>query len=1089
MEKEQPPQFKLLDGQATGLSFINHLEPTLHFNIFNNMYFYNGAGVSAGDVNNDGLIDLFFTSNQEANRLFLNEGNIRFTDVTEEAKIGGLSGWSSGTCFVDINNDGLLDIYVSQIGDFGIVTGKNQLYICLGLNDSGIPVYEDQAINYGLDLIGFSTQASFFDYDLDGDLDMYMLNHSLHQNGTFGQRHTFVGTKHPTAGDKLMRNDGSRFIEVTMEAGIESSVVGYGLGVVTGDVNLDGWPDIYIGNDFHENDYLYINQQDGTFRELLTEQIQHTSRFSMGVDMADINNDGFGDIISLDMHPYDPITLKSAQGENALDVFNFKLRYGYAQQYAFNNLQLNRGNGTFSEIARFAGIFATDWSWAPLFLDFDNDGYKDLFVSNGIPRRMNDLDYINFRMNSDLRWKANANDLDAEDLLLVEKMPRIKLPNKFFHNSGKLQFEEFQTQIHGNLPSYSNGAVYADLDNDGDLEIVVNNIEDKPFVYQNLTIENGASGKDYVALKLSGTPNNINAIGTKVIIYKGSEKLFYEYFPTRGFQSSMLTPLHIGLGDIDEVDSLLIIWPDHGYQVITHPDHNQTLDLKWEKGLPQFDFGKLHKEPVSPFEMVDITTKTRLEYEHKENPFLEFRREGLIPHMVSSEGPALAIGDLNADGLEDVFLGSSKHKTSAVFIQTPEGTFENRTPVEILNDSLFEDVDAVFVDIENDGDLDIAVASGGNEFWNDEEPRLQRIYFNDGDGSFFVDKEIFGETFLTASCVLPADFNKDGLVDLFFGARAVPWNYGKTPKSYLFENKGDGHFEEVTKKYSDKLAHAGLVKNGAWADIDQDGDSDLILALEWDAIQVYVNQGNSFEKRKLNDLNGWWNYVLPYDFDQDGDIDILAGNLGKNSKLRPSKTEPVRLYINDFDGNGQIEQVLTYYLAGREIPFANHEETTTQLESVKKNFLLAQDFAKASLHDLFGEKELSEAELLEVNTFESVLLENIGGDLEFQTHILPDELQLSTLNAAALFDFAGKGSSKIVLGGNFYDNNIAMGRYDASYGHILTISENSDLTVFPIGNLNIKGQVKRIERIQIGGENCLIIAKNNAMLQVIKHVR
>ncbi|MCB9301316.1 MAG: VCBS repeat-containing protein [Lewinellaceae bacterium] len=1082
-EGKEGYQFELLRKDATGLDFENVLKPTSEFNVFNYMYFFNGGGLAAGDFNKDGLVDLYFTSNMGPNKLFLNEGGLKFRDVTDQAGLAGMDGWTTGASVVDINNDGLLDIYVSQMGDFQNIRGQNQLYICTGI-ENGVPVFEDQAVQYNLDLVGFSTQAVFFDYDLDGDLDMYQLNHSLHANGTFGQKKEFVNTVHPMAGDKLMRNDGDTFTNVTVAAGINSTVIGYGLGVVTGDINLDGWPDIYIGNDFHENDYLYINQKDGTFKEMLPEEMMHTSRFSMGVDMADINNDAFNEVISLDMLPSDPFILKTSLGEDDYALFHFKVGYGYNHQYARNNLQLNNGDGTFSEIGIFSGVFATDWSWAPLFLDFDHDGYKDLFISNGIPRRMNDIDYVNFRADNAIRYKANTNNLENSDLVVVEKMPRVKLPNKFFHNGGGLRFQDMANSIKGDLPTFSNGAIYADLDNDGDLDIVVNNIEDEPFLYQNLEIDNKKEGRNYLSFTFHGPPRNINGIGASVVVFKGKEKLFYQNFPCKGYQSSVEAGLHIGVGDASQVDSIVVIWPDQSYQMLSDIAYNQKTELKWQPGLPHYDYHILSTRPAPAWEVEDVTSAVALDYVHKENPFVEFNREVLIPHMVSTEGPALAVGDVNGDGLEDVFLGSAKRGHSRLYFQVPGGKFQDRSPQVLLLDSLFEDVDAVFADLENDGDLDLVVASGGNEYWGEHEALVQRAYINDGKGNFTVDKSLFKGAFMTASCVLPADFNGDGLVDFFFGGRAVPWNYGKTPTSYLFENKGNGQFENVTVQVADGLENVGLVKNGTWADMDEDGDPDLVLAMEWGPVEFFLNDGGRLKKQPLNEMKGWWDFVLPYDFDQDGDMDLLAGNLGDNSKLRPTPEEPVRLYVNDFDDNDQIEQILTYYLDGKEVPFANYKELTKQLVSLKKKYLYSRDFAKASMSELFGEEKLASAKVLEANTFQSMYFENTG-DLQFKAHPLPDVLQFSTLNAAGLYDFNGDGKQEVLLGGNFYENNIELGRYDANYGNVLAIGANGDFQLDPVGSLRIKGQVRRIRPITIDGKFCFILARNDGPVLVI----
>lgn len=1084
IQNNDAPQFTLLKKEQTGLDFVNTLEQSPDFNVFNYMYFFNGGGLAGGDFNQDGLIDLYFTSNMGDNKLFLNNGNLQFKDVTALAGLEGRDGWTTGASVVDINNDGLLDIYVSQLGQYQVMSGRNQLYICEGIKD-GIPQFREAAAEYGLDLVSFSTQATFFDYDRDGDLDMYQLNHSLHQNGTFGRRKTFQDERHPLAGDRLLRNENGKFVDVSQEAGIYSSVVGYGLGVVTGDINLDGWPDIYVGNDFHENDYLYLNNQDGTFREVLTEQMNHTSRFSMGVDMGDINNDGWSEIISLDMLPYDPFILKSSLGEDGFSIFRFKLGHGYNPQFARNNLQLNNGNGTFSEIGIFSGVHATDWSWAPLFLDFDHDGYRDLFVSNGIPRRMNDIDYVNFKTNDELKYKEQFNDISEKELSYIEKMPQIKLANKFYRNSRDLKFEDIGVRVEQDAPSYSNGAIYADLDNDGDLDIVVNNIDNAPYLYQNLISEQPGEDHQYLSLDLRGNPGNRNAIGARVIVFKGSERMVKEHYPVRGYQSSMQTHLHLGVGQAAQIDSVLLIWPDGTYQPLEDLSFNTTTKVTWKLGLPSYDFTRLTPPKHYPMDFVDVTQEVGLEFKHEENPFVEFNREGLIPHMVSAEGPALAVGDVNGDGLEDVFIGSSKRRRSALFLQEASGKFSLQTPQSIIVDSIFEDVDAVFADIENDGDLDLVIASGGNEYRGTQEPMKQRAYINDGKGGF-IRKDLFPEAFLTASCVLPADFNGDGRVDFFFGARAIPWNYGKTPSSYLYENKGDGTFEEVTAKYADDLQEVGLVKNGSWSDIDLDGDQDLILAVEWEPLIIFRNDGNRFEKVPVNDAKGWWNFVLPGDFDQDGDVDLLAGNFGQNTKLDPSVEEPVRMFVNDFDDNGQIEQVLTYHLGGREIPFATYAELTKQMVSLKKRFLYSKDLAAASLSDIFGKEKLAEAKLYEANTFQSAYFEQVDGQLKFKMHYLPDTLQFSTLNAIASMENAEAGKSQFVVGGNFLQSNIEMGWYDANYGNVLTLGGEPFMNVQPLGDLRIKGEVRRIQPITINGRTCYIFAKNNDFIQVIR---
>ena len=1076
-------QFELLGKEDTGLDFENILEQSESFNVFSYMYYFNGGGIAVGDFNQDGLEDLFFTSNMGSNKLFLNEGNLKFKDVTIEAKMQGLPGWTSGACVADVNNDGLPDIYVNQIGDYETIQGHNQLYVNQGIKN-GIPVFEDQAAAYGLDLKGFSTQATFFDYDLDGDLDFFQLNHSLHQNGTFGPRKTFQGKQDPYSGDKLFRNDDGTFVEVSKEAGINSTVIGYGLGLAVGDINLDGWPDLYISNDFHENDYLYINQQDGTFSESLNEQMMHTSRFSMGVDLADINNDGWSEVVTLDMLPSDPYILKTSLGEDGFDIFHFKLGFGYNHQYARNMLQLNNTNNTFSEIGLFSGIFATDWSWAPLFMDFDHDGYKDLFISNGIPRRMNDIDYINFKSSDDdLNWKTQNNFMKNEELALVEKMPRIKLKNKFYRNNQSLEFDDLEGAIRNDQTTFSNGAIYADLDNDGDLDIVVNNIEDEPFLYKNLTIETPATEQNYIHLKLKGAPANRDAIGARLLLYKKSNRLIIENYPVRGYQSSVQSGIHAGIGDTTQIDSILLVWPDRSYQSLTTP-WNQKINVQWKESLPLFDFNRLREKPSPAFEFSDITQETKLEYVHEENPFVEFNREALMPHMTSTDGPALAVGDVNGDGLEDVFVGSSKRERSQLFLQKTDGSFSNSTPPVIFRDSIFEDVAAVFADIENDGDLDLIIASGGNEYKGKSEARKQRTYLNDGKGNLNR-QDLFPEIHMTASCVLAEDFNGDGLVDFFFGGRAQPYNYGMPPESCLMENKGDGVFEEVTDRYHESLKKIGMVKDGAWADFDKDGRPDLILAVEWEAPQIFLNRGKEFERQEVGDWKGWWNFILPADLDGDGDLDLLAGNTGKNSKLKPNMEEPLRLYVNDFDDNGQIEQILTYYLDGQEVPFANFAELTGQMVALKKKYLYAKDFAKASLKDLLGAKPLSKARVLEANTLASAWFEN-KGDGDFAIHELPDRLQWSSIETAYLRDLDQDSDPEVLLGGNFYECNIEMGRYDANYGNILSFTKDKKMSVNPLGALQIKGQVRRIHPIEIDGREVYILVKNDDALQLVQ---
>ena len=807
----------------------------------------------------------------------------------------------------------------------------------------------------------------------------------------------------------------------------------------------------------------------------------------MGVEIADINNDGWNDIYTLDMLPEDPYILKTSLGEDGFNQFKLKLGFGYQHQYARNNLQINNGNGTFSEVGMFANVYASDWSWGTLIFDFDWDGYKDVFVSNGIPRRMNDIDYMNFRLSDDnLKYKTSNNVLEKQEILdIVERIPTIKIPNKFYQNTGQISFTDIHQKILNDENTFSNGTAYADFDGDGDLDIITNNLFDTPFIYKNLTAEKRDTihtDKNFIFIKPIGSPNNIDAIGAKLIIKKkNGEQLIRENFPTRGYQSSVQEGLYLGIGKKELIEEIILIWPDHSYETIL-PKFNQVEAIRWRAGLPKFDFLNFYKK-TPQFNFKDITETTQLNYKHKENPFVEFNRERLMPHMVSSDGPALAVGDVNGDGLEDVFLGSAKFERSQLFIQQSDGTFEKNTPMAIVEDSIFEDVDAVFIDIDNDNDLDLAIAAGGNEFKGTSEPLKQRIYLNEGNGVFF-EKIYLPNAYVTASCILPTDINQDGKIDIFIGGRAVTSNYGVVPSSYLFLNKGNGEFEDVTDKYSKSLQKAGLVKDGKWVDIDKDGDEDLILATEWNPIQIYINENQQLIRHDINDMTGWWSFVMPYDVDNDGDIDLVAGNLGENTRFEPTKKEPVRMYLNDFDDNGKVEQILTYYMNGKEIPFANHAELTMQLPHLKKNYILSKDLARASLEDILGKKKLKTSIKYEVNTFQSMYFEN-KGNLKFDAKPLPDVLQWSSMESAFLQDLDADGIQDLLIGGNFYDSNIEMGRYDSNFGNVLKLNKEG-LKSFSLGEVSVKGQVRHIQSIRINGKSCFIFAKNNEPVQVLQ---
>jgi hypothetical protein len=1073
-------QFELLSADHTGINFSNRLTATSEFNMFQYMYFYNGAGVGAGDFNQDGLIDLFFASNQDQNRLYLNKGDFKFTDVTEQAQLPDDKGWSTGVSVVDINNDGLLDIYICRVAGFENLKVGNQLLICQGIKD-GIPYYKEEAGNYGLAFSGFSTQASFFDYDLDGDLDCFLLNHSIHHNGTFGRRDRFLNTYHEQSGDRFFVNENGSFTDKTKEAGIQSSVIGYGLGIVVSDLNADGWPDLYIGNDFHENDYLYINNRDGSFREELTSRTQHSSQFSMGVDAGDVNNDGLPDIISVDMLPADPQILKRSLGEDEYNLFMMKIGYGYHYQYTRNNLQQNSFSGQFKELGLYAGVAATDWSWAPLWADFDNDGQKDLFISNGIPRRLNDIDYVNFITNDNFQDKIRKAELKKEDMGLVEQFPQIKLPNAFFRNQGDFHFSENAFTVSNDQKSFSNGAVIVDLDNDGDLDIVTNNIDDLAFVYRNN--QQAADSSRYLQLDLKGPAGNRNAIGAAVLVCADTTRLYYEKYPVRGFQSSMEQYLHLGLGSI-RPDSVLIIWPDQTYFKLDSVSFNARKTITYQEGLPGFDKPAHLKQPLMA-NAIDLTGAANLKLVHKENPFVEFNREPLIPFMLSTEGPAMAVADINKDGREDFYMGSSKGTRAKVAVQLVNGTFAELQQPALEADSMYEEVDAIWLDINQDGQPDLLTASGGNEYYGGDSKLLPRAYLNNGKGQLTLLPDAFpSSVLLTASCIEAADFSGDGIPDLFIGGRAVPYDYGKQPASYFLVNNGQGKFIDQTQTRAPDNGLLGFVKNASWYDMDADGDLDLLLALEWGALTILENKQGKFSKRSLHPVTGWWNFLVPVDINKDGLPDLVAGNQGYNNRLKPTQEKPVRLYVNDFDGNGKVEQLLTYYIGEKEHFFANKMELEKQLPYLKKKFLLAGDFAKASLGDIIEPAKLQEAELLTADDFTSGYLIN-KGNWQFEWHAFPWEVQLSPYRSTELTDVNGDGWMDLLIGPNFYANSIQLGRNDAGMAAVLLNEKGTGFRYLP-WTTTLTGEIRKFAPIQVNKERLYLTVRNNDSLRLFR---
>lgn len=1080
--RDQDKRFEKLEASQTGIDFNNEIIPTPELNIFNYLYFYDGAGVAAGDLTGNGLPDLYFTSNSGENRLYLNKGEFEFEDITERAFEEGLPQyWSTGVTFVDINNDGLLDIYVSNVGGHMNFDGKNQLFINQGTDEMGIPWFTEEAAFYGLDLQGLATQAVFFDYDLDGDLDMFMLNHSVHSFGTYTYS-TLRQESHPLAGDKLMRNDNGTFVDVTEEAGIFNSPLGYGLGVGIADLNGDGWPDIYVGNDFHEDDYLYLNNGDGTFTEFLEEMIQHTSYSSMGNDLIDINNDGLMDIYSLDMMPEAYELQRTSVIEDPYDLYLTKLAYGYKHQFTRNTLQLNRGNGKFSEIGMYLGVHATDWSWAALGADFNNNGYTDLFVSNGIYGRSNELDYIHFITQDHIQQRLEG-ELTEEDVRLAEHAPQVKISNYMFANRGGLNFENVSRKWGLDHPSYSSGAAYADLNGDGSLDLIINNVNQPAAIYRNRTRELDPEAA-FLKVKLEGPATNRYGIGARVTIRQedSEEILVRELYPVRGFQSSVEPLLHFGLGTVDKVGELEIRWPDGKAERLKGLDVNQTLTLRYEDAVMMTATAEENEEPL----FIEITDQLNVDFRHRENDFIEFNREPLIPHMVSREGPALAVTDVNSDGLDDIYIGGARRQSGALFLQQADGTFAEKEVAAFDEDLNYEDVDAHFADFTGNGLPDLLVVSGGNEFTGTSEYMRPRFYINQGNGEFVRDTERMPDLYLTGSVAAITDVNGDNLPDIFIGARAVPWSYGSRPESYLLINEGDGYFKIDESDFGKRFADVGMVTDAKWADMDGDGLPDLVVASEWEPVQI-IYHDPAKDKMEMPHSSGLWNTLEIADMTGDGRPDIIAGNLGLNSKYQASEEIPLRMYVEDFDGNGILEQIVTYIDSdGRERLFATRDELVEQLPYIGERFSTYREFAAADLTEVIDRNIMNRALTYEVTELRSVMfLNNASG---FEKTPLPQAVQFYPVQSTYITEFNGNGRMDLVTAGNFFNANIQRGRYDAGYGSLLLNEGEGKLSEYSNSHMNwyLEGEIRQLEGIRIGNSEVLITAENNGAVRFFR---
>jgi len=1056
----QEPLFQLLNSSDSGVDFINKLTETKDENIITYEYFFNGGGVAAGDFNNDGLIDLYFTSNQESDRIYLNKGNLKFDDITQKSGISSKQGWKTGVTLADVNDDGWLDIYVSYSGNFPKNQRKNKLYI----NQKNL-TFKESASKYGIDDSGNTTQSVFFDYDKDGDLDLYVLNHNTKVMRNFDAQYA-KKLIDENAGVRLYENLGNgKFTDVTLLAGISSNPIGYGLGIVISDFNNDNWDDIYISNDYVEEDYMYLNNQDGTFSNELKSQLKHISNFSMGVDAGDINNDGLSDIVTLDMLPEDNKRQKLIYAPDNFELYNNMVSNGFHHQSMRNMLQLNNGNNSFSEIGQLAGISSTDWSWSAIIADYNNDGYQDLYVSNGYYRDMINRDFMKFYV--DERMKYLDGDSDENMFTILQEVESTPLQNYFFLNNKDLTFDNRTDKDGFNGEDFSHGAIYADLDNDGDLEIIVNCMNQEAKIFENKSIQNNSN--NYFSIDLTQEKNK-NSIGAKVLVYSGNEILRRDVQTSRGFQSSYLGPIHFGLGK-KEIDSVKIIWPDQTYQNIKT---NNLLNSKI----------KVTKNTTIKYEF-DNKSKffnvryNKLNYKHEELLVNDFKVQPLLPYMISYHGPKIKMVDYNNDGYNDLFIGGPEGSSPVLFDQNKNGVFVKSDQPDFDNSSQFEDTNACFFDADNDGDLDLYIVSGGFAEKDSGLPLNDRLYINES-GTYKLSSNIPIDNYV-GSVAVPWDYDSDGDIDLFIGTRVKQAEFPKSDSSLILNNNGNGEFSLSDFDFLDKI---GLVTDAQIEDIDGDGIQELIVVGDWNypRIYKYINS-DIIEFTSLffeENLHGWWNTLEINDLDNDGDYDLVLGNWGTNNLFKPTVQEPMELYYDDFDKNGYIDPIWCYYIQGKSYPNVLREELTDQIVSLRKKFVTYEEYSTATLNDIFTKEQISKSPKLMTDFLETVWFENIDG--KFKLKRFPVEANFSSVNSILIDDFDDDGIKDILMGGNSEYNRVRIGKCDSSFGIFLKGTDAGEFKFIEnrLTDISFEGSVRSLNSYTSNGKKRIVVGLNNS---------